>query len=73
MGARNTAWNGNVWYFALLQDLIFWLKVHRNAGICVYNFKIIPGVTPPDRTSLQVVVTPSCNHLHHGCFGRARE
>jgi len=35
LDARNTAWNGNVWYFALSQDLIFWLKERQKAGIGV--------------------------------------
>jgi len=32
-----------VWYFALSQELIFWLKVHQKAGMCIYNFKIFLG------------------------------
>jgi len=35
LGARNTAWNGNVWLFALSCQLIFWLKVRQKAGICI--------------------------------------
>jgi len=40
MGARNTAWTGNVWYSALLRELIFGLKVRQKAGICIKNCKI---------------------------------
>ena len=29
-----------MWYFGLLQELIFWLKVCQKAGICIQNFKI---------------------------------
>jgi len=41
LGARNRACNGNVWYFALLQQLIFWLNCDK-AEICTLNFTIFP-------------------------------
>jgi len=50
LGARNRAWNGNVWYFALSQELIFPLKVRQKAGIRICSFKIFPEVTPRDRS-----------------------
>ena len=35
LGALNTPWNGNLWYFALSRELIYWLKIHQKAGICI--------------------------------------
>jgi len=43
-------WNGNVWHFALSQELIVWLKVRQKAGICIWNFKIFPGRPTPAPT-----------------------
>jgi len=46
LGARTTAWNGNVWYFILSQELIFWPKVSQKAEICIKNVKKITGLIP---------------------------
>jgi len=43
---------------ALLQELIFWLKVCQKAEICVQNFNIFQGVTVPDWNPLREVATP---------------
>jgi len=37
LGACNTVWNGNVWYSALSQALIFCRKVCQKAGICTWD------------------------------------
>ena len=35
LDVRNADGNGNVWYFALSQELVFWLKVRQKARICI--------------------------------------
>jgi len=60
-----------VWYFALLHELIFWLKVRQKAEINIKNFKKFPGVTPLNGYPLQEVATPSRTYPQHGCFGCA--
>ena len=58
-GARNTAENGNVWYFALLQELNSGWKCARKQK---FASKFLQGQHPQTKPLLWEVATPSRTH-----------
>jgi len=60
------------WYFALSQELIFRLKVHQKAGICMYNLENIAAVTPLDWTSTAGGGDCLCTHPQYDRFNHVQ-
>jgi len=72
MVARNTAWNENVWYFALSHQLTESAPESRNLHL---KFQYFFGVTPPDRTPTAGGAwrpPRSLTHPQYGQFGSAQ-